>query len=51
MYLNILSTWCMIAAIQTDDFIQHFQVAEYLTGRSGSSAEQFRRKELLLAAK
>merc|ERR550539_1480216 len=27
------------------------QVAEYLTGRSGSSAEQFRRKELLLAAK
>jgi len=27
------------------------QVAEYLTGRSGSSAEQFRRKELLLATK
>merc|ERR1719410_408757 len=27
------------------------QVAEYLTGKSGSSAEQFRRKELLLATK
>merc|ERR1719180_87988 len=27
------------------------QVAEYLTGRSGSSAEQFRRNELLLATK
>ena len=40
-----------MAAIQTDNFMQHFQVAEYLTGRSGSSAEQFRRKELLLATK
>merc|ERR1712038_1488946 len=27
------------------------QVAEYLTGKSGNSAEQFRRKELLLATK
>merc|ERR1719239_658404 len=27
------------------------QVAEYLTGRSGSSAEQFRRKDLLFASK
>merc|ERR1712079_428392 len=27
------------------------QVAEYLTGKSGSSAEQFRRKELLLATR